>query len=210
MIAHLRGRLTWAGADQVVVDVGGVGYRAFIPASTRARLPAAGSEVLLHTSLQVREDSMTLYAFLATTELELFATLLGVSGIGPKVALGILSAANPDEFRRAVVFEDIAFLTRLPQIGKKTAQRLVLELREKFGVPRSAAAAVAVADPGAPPADPAAAAWADAMEALVNLGYGRMDAAAALEQVAAQAGDPPDVAALVRLSLRWLGARKAV
>lgn len=212
MIAHVRGRLTWAGADQVIVDVGGVGYRALVPASTRMRLPAAGAEVALHTSLQVREDSMTLYGFFEVTELELFETLLQITGIGPRVALAVLSASTPAEFRKAILFEDLAYLTRLPHVGKKTAQRLILELREKWGGKAATSGAA-----GAPPvaagpaagadADPVQAALAEAMEALVHLGYSRLEAGQALETVRAAAPDPPPAAALVRLALRHLGSR---
>lgn len=213
MIAHLRGRLHAAGPDQVVVDVGGVGYRAYVPASTRSRLPATGREVFLYTSLQVREESLTLYGFLDRAELELFEALIGVSGIGPKVALAILSAASPEELRRAIALGDVAFLTRLPHVGKKTAQRLVLELKEKLGGMAGAAkgqpGAAAAAAEGAAPADPALQAWSEAMEALVSLGYTRAEASEALEQV--RPGLPPDAgtAELVRAALRWLGAARS-
>lgn len=212
MIAFLRGRLHHAGPDYAVVDVNGVGYQAFISAATRSRLPAAGREVVLHTSMQVREDSITLYGFLDAGELELFHALLNVTGIGPKVALGILSAATPEEFRRAIAFEDVAYLTRLPNIGKKTAQRLVLELRDRLG----AATAAPEAQPGvaapaaAPAADPAALAWAEALEALVSLGYSRLEAGQALEAVRPRAPEGAPAAECVRLALRWLGARKAM
>ncbi|MFO7172689.1 MAG: Holliday junction branch migration protein RuvA [Bacillota bacterium] len=211
MIAHLRGRLHAAGPDQVVVDVGGVGYRAYVPASTRSRLPATGREVFLYTSLQVREESLTLYGFLDPAELELFEALIGVSGIGPKVALAILSAASPEELRRAIALGDVAFLTRLPHVGKKTAQRLVLELKEKLGGVAGAARGQpgAAAAPGAAPADPVLQAWSEAMEALVSLGYSRAEASEALEQV--RPGVPPgaDTAELVRAALRWLGAARS-
>ncbi|BDG60807.1 Holliday junction branch migration protein RuvA [Caldinitratiruptor microaerophilus] len=207
MIAHLQGRLVRAGADHVVVDVAGVGYRVLVPASTRERLPGAGREVLLYTSLQVREDSLTLFGFLTQGELELFEALLTVSGIGPKVALAILSAASPDEVRRAIVLEDTAFLTRLPQVGRKLAQRLVLELRERLS---GSARPAADGGPGpAAPAHPAAQAWADAAEALAALGYPRPEALRALEAIRPQAGDGAEAAALVRLALRWLGGGAA-
>lgn len=214
MIAHLRGRLVQATAGSVVVDVGGVGYRASVSAHTRGRLPPVGHEVLLHTSLQVREDSLALYAFADLEELELFEALLGVAGVGPKVALAILSATTPAEFRRAVVQEDVAALTRLPQVGKKTAQRLVLELRDRLGA-RGAAGAPAPAAPAAggeaaaaaPPAAPDP--WSDALEALVALGYTRAEAAEALDHVRREAPAGAGAPEVVRLALRWLGARKA-
>lgn len=210
MIAFLRGRLQYTGPDHAVVDVHGVGYLAYVSNSTRSRLPAVGREVLLHTSMQVREDSITLYGFLEQGELELFHTLLDVAGIGPKVALGILSASTPAEFRRAVAFEDIAYLTRLPNIGKKTAQRLVLELRDKLGaLPAAPDAQSGLASAAAVAAgDPAAAAWAEAMEALVALGYSRMEAGQALEAVRPQVAAGAAATEWVRQALRWYGARK--
>jgi Holliday junction DNA helicase RuvA len=202
MIAHLRGELVATTPDAVVIDVGGVGYRCLVPASTRARLPAAGHEVFLYTSLQVREDSMTLYGFLTSAEYELFELLLRVEGIGPRVALGVLSATTPESFRRAVAYEDIAALCRVPGIGKKTAQRLVLELKDKVGAVGPAlpagGAAPAPAAPGAP--DP----LADALEALLALGYGRTEAAQALERARQEAGEPLRVETLVRLGLKHL------
>lgn len=206
MIAHLHGRLVRAGVDHVVVDVAGVGYRVLVPASTRGRLPGAGREVLLYTSLQVREDSLTLFGFLTQGELELFEALLTVSGVGPKVALAILSAASPDEVRRAIALEDTAFLTRLPQVGRKLAQRLVLELRERLGA-GSRTTEGSGAGAAGPAVDPAAQAWVDAVEALAALGYPRPDALRALEAVRPQAGDGAEAAVLVRLALRWLGGR---
>lgn len=204
MIAHLRGTLVAAAADWVVVDVGGVGYRCLVPSSTRSRLPAAGQEVLLQTSLQVREDSMTLYGFLTREEYELFALLLRVEGIGPKVALGVLSGTTPEGFRRAIAFEDIHTLCRLPGIGKKTAQRMVLELKEKVGAlgtaPNEGAVTALGATAAAGPMDP----LMEALEALEALGYSRSDAGQALEQARSEAGESPTAEALVRLGLKHL------
>ncbi len=210
MIAFVRGRLQHAGPDFAVVDVNGVGYLAYMSAAARSRLPGTGTEVMLHTSMQVREDSITLYGFLDHGELDLFHVLLGVTGIGPKVALGILSAASPEEFRRAVAFEDVPYLTRLPGVGKKTAQRLLLELRDRLGTPTVAPPVqpgLATATAGA--GDPATLAWAEALEALVALGYTRMDAGQALEAVRPQVPAGAQAADLVRQTLRWLGTRKA-
>lgn len=201
MIAHLRGTLAGGSADQVVVDVGGVGYRCLVPASTRTRLPGTGHEVRLFTSLQVREDSMTLYGFLDLDEYELFELLLRVDGIGPKVALGVLSAVTPDSFRRAVAFEDTAMLTRIPGIGKKTAQRIVIELKEKVGAGSADVPAAATA--GAP-AGRAPNPYAEAAEALVALGYSRMEAGEALQRIRPAAGDIAPVDQLVRLALKEL------
>lgn len=203
MIAHLQGRIVRTAPDHVVVDVNGVGYRVLVPASTRERLPPAGREVLLHTSLQVREDSLNLYGFLTPAELELFEALLSVNGIGPRVALGVLSAAPPDQIRRAIALEDTAFLTRLPQVGRKLAQRLVLELRDRLAGSPAGAATLPSGGAGEEARDPESRALADAVEALVGLGYSRPVALRALEEVRAAPGQ--ETAALVRLALRWLG-----
>lgn len=209
MIAQLRGKLTWSGTDQVIVDVGGVGYRVFVPSSTRARLGAPGREVLLHTSLQVREDSMTLYGFTEPEEYQLFEILLTVSGIGPKVAIGILSAVSAAGFRRAVLFDDVASLTKLPGIGKKTAQRLVLELKEKLGA-SEAEVAEAVAAGAEVLSGAGGDVFTEAMEYLVVLGYNRTEAGEALVKVRAGLGAgaaEQGVEDLVRQGLRVLAAR---
>jgi Holliday junction DNA helicase RuvA len=203
MIAHVRGQLVAATADSAVIDAGGVGYRCLVTGSTRSRLPAMGQEVLLHTSFQVREDSMTLYGFLTQEEYDLFELLLKVDGVGPKVALSVLSAMTPDSLRRALAFEDITALCRAPGIGKKTAQRMVLELKDKVG----AIGVETIPLPGG--AMPAAAAGApdarlDALEALMALGYSRPEAAQALEKAAKEAGEAPKTETLVRLGLKHL------
>ncbi|MBY6277719.1 Holliday junction branch migration protein RuvA [Symbiobacterium thermophilum] len=202
MIAHLRGELVTAGADWVVIDVAGVGYRCLVPASTRSRLPGQGAAVQLYTYLQVREDALTLYGFLTQAEYDLFELLLRVDGVGPKVALAVLSTTDPAAFRRAVALEDLDAICRVPGIGRKTAQRLVLELKDKIGaVPAGGGGGsdglpVAVA--------PAGDAWAEVSEALIALGYSRGEAAAALARVRAEAGEAPSVETLVRLALKQL------
>lgn len=203
MIAHVRGALAATGTGWVVVDVGGVGYRCLVPSSTRSRLPATGQEVLLHTSLQVREDSMTLYGFLSAEEFGLFELLLRVEGIGPKVALGVLSATTPDLFRRYVALEDVTSLCRIPGIGKKTAQRIVLELKEKVGsAGPSEGRATGVAAVALTAAEPDA--GVEALEALMALGYSRVEAAQALEKAGKEAGESPRTEVLVRLGLKHL------
>lgn len=203
MIAHLRGELVASTADSVVLDVNGVGYRCLVPSSTRSRLPASGQTVLLHTSLQVREDSMTLYGFLTSAEYDLFELLLRVDGVGPKVALGVLSSTTPDSFRRAIAFEDITALCRVPGIGKKTAQRMVLDLKEKVGSvgPNTGVEHIGL---NAALAEPAGDAFGEAIDALISLGYARADAAQALDRARKEAGEAPTVEALVRLGLKHL------
>src|SRR5690349_20115957 len=159
MIARLRGRFAGESGAGVVLDVNGVGY--LVQSTSRARrLAREGSgEVTLETHLHVREDVMQLYGFADADERELFQALLGVSGIGPKVALAIISGSTTAELRRAIVLEDTARFEAIPGIGKKTAQRVVLELREKVS-------AEAIATPTGPPADSLV-----ARDALVELGY---------------------------------------
>jgi Holliday junction DNA helicase RuvA len=160
VIARLRGRPVRAGADELVLDVGGVGYRLHAT-PTAIRKAEARDEIVLETHLHVREDALQLYGFADTGERELFEQLLAVSGVGPKVALAIVSGYTPAELRRAIGREDAALFETIPGIGRKTAQRVVLELKEKM--------APLEAVPGG------ATAHADAhhvaREALVELGY---------------------------------------
>ena len=133
MIAFLDGELLEKNVGRVVLNVGGVGYELAVPTSVLARLPAVGERARLHTRMVVREDSMTLYGFASTDERELFDLLTGVTGVGPKVGLAFLSALQPDALRRAVVAGDADTLTVVPGVGKKVAQRVVLDLRDKLG-----------------------------------------------------------------------------
>jgi holliday junction DNA helicase RuvA len=204
MIAHVRGQLVAATADSAIVDVGGVGYRCLVPSSTRSRLPAMGQEVLLHTSFQVREDAMTLYGFLTGEEYDLFELLLKVDGVGPKAALSVLSSMTPDALRRALAFEDVTALCRAPGIGKKTAQRMVLELKDKVGSIGVETVPLPGGLPGAGAAAGAPDVRADAIEALMALGYARAEASQAIEKAAREGGDEPKLETLVRLSLKHL------
>ena len=124
MIGRLRGTLAAVGADTVLIDVGGVGYDVAVTSRTFVELPGVGSEVVLHTHLQVREDLMALFGFTSSDERDLFRLLLGVSGLGPKVALAILATMSGDDLRRVVATDDVAALTAVPGIGKRSAQKL--------------------------------------------------------------------------------------
>lgn len=135
MISHVKGRLSAVLPDGCVLDVQGIGYRMHMPASTIATLPGAGKEILVHTSLQVREDAMTLYGFDSVDQRDVFEVLLSVAGIGPKGALAVLSVYAPDALRKALATEDVEALTLIPGVGKKTAARMILELREKLALP---------------------------------------------------------------------------
>jgi Holliday junction DNA helicase RuvA len=132
MIGFLRGSVTHLLTDYCFLDVQGVGYRVFIADTTRRKL-VVGENACLFTYLHVREDALLLYGFFTQDEYDLFTHLLSVSGIGPKVAMGILSAINPNEFRAAIYQKNVTVLTKLPGVGKKTAERMVLELKDKIG-----------------------------------------------------------------------------
>jgi len=174
MIAHLRGRLLVKHPNQAVVETYGVGYDVTITVPTFSDLPALGSEVALHIHTHVREDQLALYGFLRPAEKQLFEKLLTVSGIGPKLAITILSGMPTDEMIGAIRGNDVPKLTRIPGIGRKTAERMVLELRDKL--PKEAFGEVAVALAASPEEE-------DVLSALVNLGYQRPAAERALAAV---------------------------
>lgn len=171
MIATIQGKLQARGDDSIVVGVGGIGLRVRVPARTVANLGGTGSEVHLFTHLRVREDELSLYGFATEEDLRLFETLLTVSGIGPKVALGVLSSATSDTLRLAIAQGNLDILTAIPGIGKKTAQRLVLELKGKIDT--SGLGEIGEMSP----------VDEDVMNALINLGYSASEAARAARNV---------------------------
>ena len=134
MIGRIRGELLVAGVDAVTVDVGGVGYEVAVTGRTFGALPRIGSEIVLHTHLHVREDQMALFGFTTADDRDLFRLLMGVSGVGPKVGLAILATMTADDLRRVVATDDAVALTAVPGIGKRSAQKLLLELRPKLDV----------------------------------------------------------------------------
>ncbi len=164
MIGRLRGTLIDKHPPLLLVDVGGVGYELEAPMTTFYDLPPVGEAVVLHTHLVVREDAHLLYGFSRRRERDLFRRLIRISGVGGRLALALLSGMNAEELAAAVRFNDVARLTRLPGIGKKTAERLIVELRDRF---REESAAVPPAEASAAPADP----LVDARQALAALGY---------------------------------------
>jgi Holliday junction DNA helicase RuvA len=172
MIAHLRGKLLAKHPNQAIVETAGVGYDVTISVPTFSDLPAVGAEVALNIHTHVREDAIALYGFLRPSEKVLFEKLLTVSGIGPKLAITILSGMPADEMVSAIRCNDIARLTRIPGIGRKTAERMVLELRDKLP---QAIPAAAVTTPALSPTEE------DVLSALVNLGYQRAAAEKAME-----------------------------
>jgi holliday junction DNA helicase RuvA len=197
VIASVAGRVAAVGAAGAVVEVGGVGLAVSCTPGTLARL-RVGQPARLSTSLVVREDSLTLYGFADDDERSVFELLQTASGVGPRLAQAVLAALPPTEVRRAVATADVPALTRVPGIGKKGAERLVLELRDKIGA--VAAAAPAETTPTAP--------WRDQVgQALVGLGWSAKEADEAVEAVSPDAGAGADVPALLRAALRVLSPR---
>jgi Holliday junction DNA helicase RuvA len=195
MIAQLTGTVAHKHGMDVIVDCNGVGYAVNVPLSTADTVPLSGERVTLHTILVVREDAMQLYGFSTTAERDTFTLLTSIQGIGGRIALGILSASSISDLRKAVATGNVVALQRLPGIGKKTAERLIIELREKIisVVPESGGSLVASATP----------AIDDAVSALQALGYARAAAekavksAIALEPSASESSEK-----LIRLALR--------
>jgi holliday junction DNA helicase RuvA len=198
MIASVRGSVLHTGLDRVVVEVGGVGMLVHTTPGTAASV-RRGQEAALSTTLVVREDSLTLYGFADTDERDMFEQVQTVSGVGPRLALAMLSVMPPDRIRAAIGGSDIVALTKVPGIGKKGAERMVLELRDKIGLPGGGEGAAA-------PVRAAAPAWREQVtEALVGLGWSAKQAEDAVKRVAAEAGAEPNVSEMLRAALRELG-----
>jgi Holliday junction DNA helicase RuvA len=177
-VARLRGLIEDRGDDWVIVAAGALGIMASVPARTASAL-AVGAKVSLYTYLHVREDALTLYGFAAPDELRLFEQLIGVSGVGPRLALGVLSALPPDALARAIAGGDTDLLRRIPGVGQKTAERLVLELRDKVAAPEGQAAP-----------QPVATKDDELIAALMGLGYTQAEAAEAAAGVGPNGGAP--------------------
>jgi Holliday junction DNA helicase RuvA len=195
MIEWLSGIIRSKNSPHLVVDVRGVGYGVDVPQSTFERLPDAGQPVELHTYSYIREDQMTLYGFLTAEEREIFEVFIGTSGIGPKTSLGILSALSIAEFAEAVLNNNLAVLTRIPGIGRKTAERLVLELRDKmkdYAIERDALGAAVKHTPQVD----------DAIAALVSLQVKPPVAAAAVARAVRALGETASAEALIREALK--------
>ncbi|MCW2852772.1 MAG: ATP-dependent helicase RuvA [Nocardioides sp.] len=195
MIAFVRGQVAALSVSSAVVEVGGVGLELMCTPGTLATL-RPGQQTTLSTSMVVREDSLTLFGFVDDDEKATFELVQTASGVGPKVAQAMVAVLSPDDLRRAIAGDDVKTLTRVPGIGQKGAQRIILELKDRIGAPTAGRTAT----PGA-----AAAPWRDQVaQGLVGLGWSTKDADAAVESVASEAGDQPDVGALLRAALRSL------
>lgn len=196
MIASVRGRVLEVGLNSVVIEVGGVGLDLRCTPDTLSTL-RTGHEVTMPTSLVVREDSLTLFGFVDSDEKELFELLQTASGVGAKTALTMLACLSPDVLRTAIGSEDVKTLTRVPGIGQKGAQRIILELKDRIGaVPSSA-----------PPASRPVAWEQQVHTGLVGLGWSVKEADGAVAAVRGEATEPADVGALLRAALRTLGKR---
>jgi Holliday junction DNA helicase RuvA len=196
MIAFLRGRLGEKQPNRIIVDVGGVGYDVAVPLSTYYTLGEPGSDVALRVHTHVREDTLALYGFSTALELQIFERLIGISGIGPKLALAVLSGIEPPELIRAIERSDLARLTAIPGVGRKTSERIVLELKDRLPTEPAAVG----------PAGPAAGAPAlrgDLLSALINLGYHRPLAEKAVDS-ALRAAPDGDFERTLKLALREL------
>jgi holliday junction DNA helicase RuvA len=197
MIGLLRGRLLEKRPNQVILDVGGVGYLVAVPLSTFAAVGDLHAEVTLLIHTHVREDALTLYGFLSAREKHVFELLLGASGVGPSLSLKILSGMNVEELIPSIRSGDIARLTKIPGVGRKTAERIVLELKDKLD-------AVAV-ETGKPASTSAEGAEADAKSALINLGYDERTAEGAVAEAKKEAGTS-NFEKLLRVTLTTLSA----
>lgn len=204
MIAHLSGKLLLKGATSVVIDVNGVGYEVTIPLSTAYELGETGSDVSLRIYTHVREDALSLYGFKTGRERELFTLLISVSGIGAKSAIAMLSSMNAEEIAGAIRTNNLARLTGVPGIGRKTAERLVIELRDKIVHLSSPAIEGTIAAANGKAQKPSLdTVYDDALEALISLGYAKPVAERALKTAMTDGGEI-SVQALLRRSLRTL------
>ncbi len=195
VIAHLRGQILFKTPAAVVVECGNVGYELLISVSTYTELGEVGAPAALHVHTHVREDALQLFGFKEPNEKRLFEKLLTISGIGPKLAITVLSGISPERLVGAIRGGDHATLTKVPGIGKKTAERVVLELKDKLD---DMAGSTAASEPGRPPLSAVA---ADVLSALLNLGYSRPSAQKAVETAAKGKEDSGDFERLFRAAL---------
>ncbi|MEE3420597.1 MAG: Holliday junction branch migration protein RuvA [Lachnospiraceae bacterium] len=209
MIAYIKGNVAWVEEGAVVIDHQGMGYRVMAP-STVVEAARPGEEIFLYTYFAVREDAMQLFGFLSREDLQLFELLLGVSGVGPKAALGILSTVGANDLRFAILGDDAALIAKAPGVGKKTAQKVILELKDKLDLMEAFEASANAAEAGAGGVSQAGAGGAenqgeqqDAILALTALGYGRAEA---MKAVKAAAQETPGATSedLIRAALKHM------
>lgn len=201
MISYIRGELADIEEDKIIVDVNGVGYGIYMPGRLIGRLPGIGEQVKIHTYLNVREDAMQLFGFLTKDDLRVFKRVIGVSGIGPKGGLSILSQMSSDDLRFAVMANDAKAISAAPGIGKKTAEKLIIELKDKLSMEeileRQMGEAETVSAAGTPNA-----AQAEAVQALTALGYGSTESLKAVKKV--PNGEQMTVEDLLKQALKYM------
>ncbi|MHC8383254.1 Holliday junction branch migration protein RuvA [Pseudomonas sp. LB3P14] len=185
MIGRLRGTLAEKQPPHLILDVNGLGYELEVPMTTLYRLPSVGEPLTLHTHLVVREDAQLLYGFFGKRERDFFRELIRLNGVGPKLALALMSSLEVDELVRCVQSQDTSALTKVPGVGKKTAERLLVELKDRFKAWETVPAMFALVpnQPGAPDAVPVATAENDAVSALISLGYKPQEASKAISAI---------------------------
>lgn len=194
MISYIRGELVAIEKDKIVVDVHGVGWGIYMPEQSMNRLPAIGEEVKIHTYLNVREDAMQLYGFCTRDDLEIFKLVIGVSGIGPKGGLNILSSLSADDLRFAVLSGDAKAISAAPGIGKKTAEKLIIELKDKLNLDEILQNQMSGEEtPASNTSGGANEIQSEAVQALVALGYGSTESLRAVKKVSAECGTVEEV-----------------
>ena len=200
MISYVKGALAEKSGDRIVVEAGPVGLGIYVPLSVLEGLPPLGEEVKIYTYLQVREDDLSLYGFLNRQDLDMFRRLIGVNGIGPKGALGILSALSPDDLRLAILTGDAKAISKAPGVGAKTAQRIILDLKDKVSAEEMLASVADTEERTSVPLMQEA--GREAATALVALGYSNLEASKAVKNV--QITEDMDAEAVLRASLKYL------
>jgi holliday junction DNA helicase RuvA len=197
MIAHLEGKIRHKSPDFIVIDVHGVGYRVHVSLSTYYDLPDPGQDVCLNIHTHVRDDALQLYGFRTLAEKEMFLMLTSISGIGPRLALNILSGITPEELRQVIYHENRGRLQSIPGVGKKTAERMILELRDKLKIKRDSPSKLETVSCESNVRD-------DAFSALLNLGYRSAEAEKALQRVEAVDGERLPLPDLLKKALKLL------
>lgn len=200
MISYIRGELVTIEEEKIIVDVNGVGFGIFMPGQAMNMLPAIGEEVKIYTYMNVREDAMQLFGFLTSDDLKVFKLLIGVSGIGPKGGLNILSHMSPDDLRFAVMSHDVKAISGAPGIGKKTAEKLIIELKDKLSIEdvlEKASDTNAGAISGA-----ANQVQTEAVQALTSLGYGNTEALKAVKKV--EVSEDTTVEEVLKMALKYI------
>lgn len=200
MISYIRGELVAVEEEKVIIDVDGVGFGIFMPGQSMNQLPAIGEEVKLHTYMNVREDAMQLFGFLTRDDLKVFKLVIGVSGIGPKGGLNILSQLSPDELRFAVMSHDVKAISAAPGIGKKTAEKLIIELKDKLSIEDVLDKTTDTST--AAHSNTSNMVQAEAVQALVALGYGNSEALKAVKKV--EVDDTTTVEDVLKLALKYI------